>query len=233
MRSPHDMGGLPGQPIDRTEHALAPWEKRVNAIMMLLAKQGVDLACQRPQHELGDAQGGSRRSQEKLVRSWHVPPRVVREARRITFPLDHGFAVAGDLNAVAADLAQQAYRVLGWELASLNSGLIAVPMLAIQVIKSASAFPSGRLAVQHGKDLFVADHQAKMEPLRAFLPVDHSFQFVFCGRRERDLQPGFINFRRHQRAAIKSPLALDRVLLRVDQLEEVDLAGGLRRRESG
>lgn len=41
MRSHHDMGGLPGQPIDRTEHALAPWEKRVNAIMMLLAKQGV------------------------------------------------------------------------------------------------------------------------------------------------------------------------------------------------
>lgn len=41
MRAHHDMGGLPGPPIDRTEHVLAPWEKRVHALMNLLANQGV------------------------------------------------------------------------------------------------------------------------------------------------------------------------------------------------
>lgn len=37
MRSHHDMGGLPAGPIDRHEHDHALWEKRVDALMMLLS----------------------------------------------------------------------------------------------------------------------------------------------------------------------------------------------------
>ncbi len=34
--SHHDMGGQPAGPVDRHEHDTAFWEKRVDAIMMLL-----------------------------------------------------------------------------------------------------------------------------------------------------------------------------------------------------
>jgi hypothetical protein len=37
MRGPHDIGGLPAGPVAPTEHALAPWEKRVHALMNLLS----------------------------------------------------------------------------------------------------------------------------------------------------------------------------------------------------
>jgi nitrile hydratase subunit beta len=37
MRAYHDLGGRPAGPIDRTEHELEPWEKRVDAIMQLLS----------------------------------------------------------------------------------------------------------------------------------------------------------------------------------------------------
>ena len=38
----HDVGGLPGRPLDRGEHDPAFWEKRVDAMLMLLvAKHGV------------------------------------------------------------------------------------------------------------------------------------------------------------------------------------------------
>jgi hypothetical protein len=37
MRGHHDMGGLPAGPVDRTEHDHEPWEKRVDALMMLLS----------------------------------------------------------------------------------------------------------------------------------------------------------------------------------------------------
>lgn len=37
MRSHHDMGGLPAGPVKRTEHDYALWEKRVDALMMLLS----------------------------------------------------------------------------------------------------------------------------------------------------------------------------------------------------
>jgi hypothetical protein len=37
MRSHHDMGGLPAGPVTRTEHDYALWEKRVDALMMLLS----------------------------------------------------------------------------------------------------------------------------------------------------------------------------------------------------
>ena len=33
----HDMGGLPAGPVDRTEHDHALWEKRVDALLSLLA----------------------------------------------------------------------------------------------------------------------------------------------------------------------------------------------------
>jgi len=43
LRRRHDMGGLPAGPVERNEHDYAPWEKRVDAILRLLAdpKRGV------------------------------------------------------------------------------------------------------------------------------------------------------------------------------------------------
>lgn len=38
-RRHHDMGGLDAGHIDRDEHAKAPWEKRVDALMVLLGKR--------------------------------------------------------------------------------------------------------------------------------------------------------------------------------------------------
>jgi hypothetical protein len=43
MRGYHDIGGLPAGPIDRCEHDKALWEKRVHALLVLLA---------RPDHEV-------------------------------------------------------------------------------------------------------------------------------------------------------------------------------------
>jgi hypothetical protein len=37
MRSHHDMGGLPAGTVEHTEHEYAPWEKRVDALMVLLS----------------------------------------------------------------------------------------------------------------------------------------------------------------------------------------------------
>jgi hypothetical protein len=36
QRAHHDMGGLPAGPVARTEHDYALWEKRVDALMVLL-----------------------------------------------------------------------------------------------------------------------------------------------------------------------------------------------------
>ncbi|HEV2677983.1 MAG TPA: hypothetical protein VGV37_25855 [Aliidongia sp.] len=41
MRSHHDMGGLEAGPVEATEHDYAPWEKRVDALMMLLSARGL------------------------------------------------------------------------------------------------------------------------------------------------------------------------------------------------
>ena len=44
-RRHHDIGGLEAGPIDREEHDKAPWEKRVDALMVLLGQRrivGVD-----------------------------------------------------------------------------------------------------------------------------------------------------------------------------------------------
>ena len=37
LRRHHDMGGLPAGPVEQSEHDYAPWEKRVDAILRLLA----------------------------------------------------------------------------------------------------------------------------------------------------------------------------------------------------
>lgn len=37
MRGHHDMGGLPAGPVQRDEHEYEQWEKRVDALMMLLS----------------------------------------------------------------------------------------------------------------------------------------------------------------------------------------------------
>jgi hypothetical protein len=39
-RGIHDIGGLPAGRIDATEHDYALWEKRVDALMVLLSKKG-------------------------------------------------------------------------------------------------------------------------------------------------------------------------------------------------
>ena len=40
-RRHHDMGGLEAGPIDRDEHAKAPWEKRVDALVVLLGQRKI------------------------------------------------------------------------------------------------------------------------------------------------------------------------------------------------
>jgi hypothetical protein len=40
MRSHHDMGGLPAGRVEATEHDYALWEKRVDALMVLLSADG-------------------------------------------------------------------------------------------------------------------------------------------------------------------------------------------------
>ena len=38
-RSHHDMGGLPADPVHPTEHAYVLWEKRVDALLVLLSRK--------------------------------------------------------------------------------------------------------------------------------------------------------------------------------------------------
>ena len=39
-RGHHDLGGLPGGKVERTEHDYAEWERRVDAMVQLLRFQG-------------------------------------------------------------------------------------------------------------------------------------------------------------------------------------------------
>jgi len=39
MRSHHDMGGKPAGPVQRSEHDYAFWEKRVDALLVLLTRK--------------------------------------------------------------------------------------------------------------------------------------------------------------------------------------------------
>jgi Nitrile hydratase beta subunit len=43
MRGHHDMGGLPAGPVEVSEHDFALWEKRVDALMVLLSQKGKQL----------------------------------------------------------------------------------------------------------------------------------------------------------------------------------------------
>ncbi len=38
-RGVHDMGGLPSGPVARTQHEFAAWERKVDALMMLLTRR--------------------------------------------------------------------------------------------------------------------------------------------------------------------------------------------------
>lgn len=38
-RLPHDLGGLPAGPVARSEHDYLPWEKRVDALLVLLSRK--------------------------------------------------------------------------------------------------------------------------------------------------------------------------------------------------
>ena len=40
-RRHHDMGGLEAGPVDRDEHDRVPWEKRVDALMVLLGQRKI------------------------------------------------------------------------------------------------------------------------------------------------------------------------------------------------
>lgn len=56
MRGYHDLGGLSGGKLDLTEHTYEPWEKRVDAMLVLLVEQKIiTLDEHRRVHEsLGD-----------------------------------------------------------------------------------------------------------------------------------------------------------------------------------
>ncbi|MFN0038318.1 MAG: hypothetical protein ACKVP2_02255 [Burkholderiales bacterium] len=41
FRGIHDIGGLPAATVEATEHDYALWEKRVDALMVLLSKKGM------------------------------------------------------------------------------------------------------------------------------------------------------------------------------------------------
>lgn len=40
-RGVHDIGGLPAGPVEASEHDYALWEKRVDALLVLLSKKGL------------------------------------------------------------------------------------------------------------------------------------------------------------------------------------------------
>jgi len=41
MKAYHDLGGEPAGPIDTADHDLALWEKRVDAMLVLLGRRGL------------------------------------------------------------------------------------------------------------------------------------------------------------------------------------------------
>ncbi len=41
MRAYHDLGGTPAGPIDKEDHELQLWEKRVEALLVLLKNKGI------------------------------------------------------------------------------------------------------------------------------------------------------------------------------------------------
>ncbi len=51
-RSHHDMGGLPGGKVDLIEHDYAEWERRVDAMSMLMGAQGITVDERRKNIEM-------------------------------------------------------------------------------------------------------------------------------------------------------------------------------------
>jgi hypothetical protein len=49
-RSHHDMGGLPAGPVEGNEHDYALWEKRVDAMLILLSQKGLMTVYERWMH---------------------------------------------------------------------------------------------------------------------------------------------------------------------------------------
>jgi len=51
-RGHHDMGGLPADKVEPTEHDYAEWERRVDAMSMLMGAQGVTVDERRKNIEM-------------------------------------------------------------------------------------------------------------------------------------------------------------------------------------
>jgi Nitrile hydratase beta subunit len=51
-RSHHDMGGLPAGKVEPTEHDYADWERRVDALSMLMGRKGVTVDERRKNIEM-------------------------------------------------------------------------------------------------------------------------------------------------------------------------------------
>jgi hypothetical protein len=73
MRAYHDLGGLPAGPIDRCEHDKALWEKRVHALLMLLARPDREVMSvdelRRGIESLGSAEYAKLSYYERWIRS--------------------------------------------------------------------------------------------------------------------------------------------------------------------
>jgi hypothetical protein len=73
MRGYHDVGGLPAGPIDRCEHDKALWEKRVHALLVLLARPDREVMnvdeLRRGIESLGSAEYAQLSYYERWIRS--------------------------------------------------------------------------------------------------------------------------------------------------------------------
>ncbi len=52
QRGHHDMGGLPAGKVEPTEHDYAAWERRVDALSMLMGRKGVTVDERRKNIEM-------------------------------------------------------------------------------------------------------------------------------------------------------------------------------------
>ena len=52
QRGHHDMGGLPAGKVEPTEHDYAEWERRVDALSMLMGRQGITVDERRKNIEM-------------------------------------------------------------------------------------------------------------------------------------------------------------------------------------
>jgi hypothetical protein len=97
MRGYHDVGGLPFGAIDRAQHDYALWEKRVDAMLVLLSKKGLIDRRAAPGHR--DARRRRLRAAE-LLRRW-----IASIARAL---VDRGVITTDELGRRMADAGQRA-----------------------------------------------------------------------------------------------------------------------------